>query len=77
MDKKKFPILESQIEKSKELMEILEEFKKEILEDEIEYDEEGKQIIPEPEPEPELGEEELEKIPKPEDLLEITNNEKI
>ena len=51
--------------------------KKEILEDEIEYDEEGKQIIPEPEPEPELGEEELEKIPKPEDLLEITNNEKI
>ena len=29
MDKKKFPILESQIEKSKELMEILEEFKKE------------------------------------------------
>ena len=51
--------------------------KKEILEDEIEYDEEGKQIIPEPEPEPELGEEELEKIPKPEDLLEITNNENI
>ena len=51
--------------------------KKEILEDEIEYDEEGKQIVPEPEPEPELGEEELEKIPKPEDLLEITNNEKI
>ena len=51
--------------------------KKEILEDEIEYDEEGKQIIPEPEPEPELGEEELEKIPKPEDLLEITNNAKI
>ena len=51
--------------------------KKEILEDEIEYDEEGKQIIPEPEPEPELGEEELEKIPKPEDLLEITNKEKI
>ena len=38
MDKKKFPILESQIEKSKELMEILEEFKKEektyILEEE-------------------------------------------
>ena len=28
MDKKRFPILESQIEKSKELMEILEEFKK-------------------------------------------------
>ena len=51
--------------------------KKEILEDEIEYDEEGKQIVPEPEPEPELGEEELEKIPKPEDLLEITNNAKI
>ena len=51
--------------------------KKEILEDEIEYDEEGKQIIPEPEPEPELGEEELEKIPKDADLLEITNNEKI
>ena len=51
--------------------------KKEILEDEIEYDEEGKQIVPEPEPEPELGEEELEKIPKPEDLLEITNNSKI
>ena len=51
--------------------------KKEILEDEIEYDEEGKQIIPEPEPEPELGEEELEKIPKPEDLLEITDNERI
>ena len=51
--------------------------KKEILEDEIEYDEEGKQIVPEPEPEPELGEEELEKIPKPEDLLEITNNDKI
>ena len=51
--------------------------KKEILEDEIEYDEEGKQIVPEPEPEPELGEEELEKIPKPEDLLEITDNDKI
>ena len=51
--------------------------KKEVLEDEIEYDEEGKQIVPEPEPEPELGEEELEKIPKPEDLLEITNNAKI
>ena len=41
MDKKKFPILESQIEKSKELMEILEEFKKEektyILEEETQW----------------------------------------
>ena len=60
-----------------ELMKKPKVVKKEILEDEIEYDEEGKQIVPEPEPEPELGEEELEKIPKPEDLLEITNNSKI
>ena len=51
--------------------------KKEILEDEIEYDEEGKPIIPEPEPEQELTEEELEKIPKPEDLLEITDFDRI
>jgi hypothetical protein len=51
--------------------------KKEILEDEIEYDEEGKQIIPEPEPEPELNEEDLEKIPKENELFEITNNEQI
>ncbi len=51
--------------------------KKEILEDEIEYDEEGKQIVPEPEPEPELNEEDLEKIPKENELFEITNNEQI
>ncbi len=51
--------------------------KKEILEDEIEYDEENKPIIPEPEPEPELTDEEMEKIPKKEDLVEITDNEKI
>lgn len=50
---------------------------KEILEDEIEYDEEGKPIVPEPEPEQELTEEELEKIPKPEDLLEITDFDRI
>ena len=48
---------------------------KEIFEDEIEYDEEGKPITPEQEPEGdvELGEEELEKIPKKDDLLEITD----
>ena len=48
---------------------------KETFEDEIEYDEEGKPITPEQEPEGdvELGEEELEKIPKKDDLLEITD----
>ena len=51
--------------------------KKEILEDEIEYDEENKPIVPEPEPEPELTDEDMEKIPKKEDLVEITDNEKI
>ena len=42
MDKKKFPILESQIEKNKELMKILEDFKQEdktqVLEEEHEWE---------------------------------------
>jgi len=64
-------------ERDIELMKKPKVAKKEILEDEIEYDEENKPIVPEPEPEVELTEEELEKIPKKEDLLEITDNDKI
>ena len=49
MDKKRFPILESQIEKSKELMEILEEFKKDqrpnILEEDHEWEKKVKSSL--------------------------------
>ena len=45
MDKLKFPILESQIEKSKELMEILEEFKRDEKSREIEEDHEWQKKV--------------------------------
>jgi len=51
MDKKRFPILESQIEKNKELMEILEEFKKEektfVLEEETQWEKKVKSSLEE------------------------------
>ena len=45
MDKRRFPILESQIEKSKELMEILEEFKKDQKPNIIEEDHEWEKKV--------------------------------